>query len=150
MHVHSPTPDQRRVNLFPVIRCKNNDSLFPTTRPKSIRKVQKPRQRHAPHLLLVILTRRYLRNTIRRQVNRTINIFNHNHRPVRRLNKKRTKLRIIRNLRQFQIIHIVAEEIRHCRNQARFPRSRRSIKQIPTFPSTANSTIKLPPGGKRH
>ena len=53
MHIHSVSPDERRLDIVLVIRGENYDSLLTTARPKPVCEVEQTRQRHAAIVLII-------------------------------------------------------------------------------------------------
>lgn len=77
-----------------------------------------------------------------REIDRAVNIFNDNDGFRSSLHEEFPELRIRMNLSKLKIINIIAKKVSHGSNQTRFPSTWRSIKKIPTFPSSSSLLIK--------
>ncbi|KAJ0445378.1 hypothetical protein HanRHA438_Chr16g0786431 [Helianthus annuus] len=80
-----------------------------------------------------------------RQLKATINIFNHQNRPVRCSQQQVLQTRITSNTRQLQVVNIKLHVISYSSYQTRLPGPRRTIQQVPSLPHFPHSFIKLLP-----
>lgn len=158
--VHAAAPEQSRVHIVPVVGGEDDDPLLSAAGPKPVGEVQEPRERHPPALLLVVvvglLRRRRLRSpprlrrrSVRRQIHGAVYILDHDDGPVRRLYEQSPELRVVRDFGQLQVVDVVAEVVSHSGDQARLPRTRRSVQKVATLPCAANPVVELLASGER-